>query len=125
MNHINFEEKLISEIVLEFVVSKRIKSYQRSEIFLLLFVLITFLSFLTYNDIVHIYTIAEILLLIITMNWLYNLSNVIEESILIIRDFGIQLRQKYYYGNEVTKVIYSYIYSHSSYKYDETNCRFL
>ena len=103
MNPINFEEKLISEIVIEYVVTKRPKSYQLSHIALLV-VIVTVFSILTYKGIVHIYFIVALLLSAAATAWLYNTSNVTEESILIIRDFGIQLRQKYYHGNEITKV---------------------
>ena len=38
--------------------------------------------------------------------WLF-VSQVTEESVLIIKDFGIQLRMKYRTGSEETKVVFS------------------
>lgn len=40
---------------------------------------------------------------ILLMSWLFS-SQVVEESVLIIKDFGIQLRIKYRTGSEETKV---------------------
>lgn len=99
-----FEEKLVSETVTEFVVSIRTKSNQLRRIILLSFLFIP-LTILVYYGILQIYLVVALLITLGLLTSLYNSSCVTEESILIVRDFGIQLRQKYYNRKEVTKVV--------------------
>lgn len=103
MADIIFEGKVVSETVIEYVVSSnRSKNHRWIRIVQVLVAIIV--SSILFS--LHFYFITgTFLLLLVATILLYESSCVVEESILIVRDFGIQLRQKYHNGNEITKVI--------------------
>jgi glycopeptide antibiotics resistance protein len=98
---IYFSEKLVSENVTEFVAEK--KSYNNFLVLLpfVVFVTIAFITISVYRK-SYVFLAALCFILLISISLYFN--SIQEESILVIQDFGIQLRRKYQSGREETKV---------------------
>jgi hypothetical protein len=102
-----FHERVVSETLTEYI------SYSNdsTEYILVLFVgLVLFIfSVLVYLNAISTTLTTFSLVLLIAIILIYQSNYVVEESILIIQDFGIQLRQKCSNSSEVTKVYFNYI----------------
>lgn len=97
---VQFEESKVSDTVNEFRVFHICSSYFFESLYWL-----SPCTILTAGAIIAPSTIIITLLglAVLVTSWLFS-SQVVEESVLVIKDFGIQLRIKYRTGSEETKV---------------------
>lgn len=98
---VDWIEKHLSEKVIEFRAIRRKRDY--TDIILVILIIMLLLASVVFDLSMQLQIISSI---IITLIILLHRYYVIEESILIIRDFGIQLRSKYASGTEFTKFLY-------------------
>ena len=92
-----FSEKLVSENVTEFAVEKIHKSELANIVYISFFALIIVYFFTS------LYVLLVTTFIVVILSTLNVLNSIQEESILVIHDFGIQLRRKYFGGREETK----------------------
>ena len=92
-----FSEKLVSENVTEFVVEKMYKADLVNVVYISFFTLIITYFFSS------VYVLFITIFIVLFLSILRILNSIQEESILVIHDFGIQLRRKYFGGREETK----------------------
>jgi hypothetical protein len=96
-------EKISSETVVEYSCEEI-----KSKYYVYYYLIEIFASFIVFK----LYGISWILVFILSLILCINILQryiVVEESALIIRDFGIQLRRKYWSGNEKVQVLTSNI----------------
>lgn len=99
--NILFEERKLSNAVIEFKAIRK----SNSNIAILVLGTTTMLLLITsifWSLSIKLYIITCIIIIIVIIN---HRSYVVEESILVIKDFGVQLRRKYASGSEYTEFL--------------------
>ncbi len=104
MKQVEFSVLQLSDTVSEFR-AKRCSAPITDKVLLLSVIAILFLlvAGVVYEAPVYMQVIVSVIIGIVVFS---HLSYVVEESVLIIRDFGVQLRLKYTSGQEYTKFLY-------------------
>ena len=99
---INWTENRLSDTVVEFkaTITRKRNTINELIIAILIIGLLIYSVIYTCPVYIHILSSCIVLFIIFSQNWIVS-----EESVLILRDFGIQLRMKYANGSESTEFL--------------------
>jgi hypothetical protein len=97
---ISFEERKLSNAVIEFRAIR--ESNFKIEVILGTVIMFLLISSVFYNLPIKIHILTSIIIIVIII---IHRSYVVEESVLVIKDFGVQLRRKYASGSEYSEFL--------------------